>query len=462
MKKLLLALCLMLLCPVAFALTPSYSNFDIWYFSINGITIKINTNNVALQSSISLLSSNVTLNTSNISLLSSNVTLNTSNISLLSSNVTLLQSQQPIFDTFYFTVSGNNVKINTNNVATQNYVVGYVQSNNSNIENWVQSQQYISALQTNVVFSSQQITLFSTNALAFSGSNYIGSFPQLYDWNLDVPIVGGGGMVLGTNQFEQVMVSTNGGTNYFLASNGFITTNQVSVSIVGEAGGIGSLTIFGVDHPELLGKTNGFFGQRIQFGNPVNANDAATKGYVDSALHVLSPPVQMAGSWLLNSYTTNGINHVSYEAFNTAILDMASSASYVHIDSFARDSTGTNVILHLAITNLIPGWFVESTTNLNAPIIWTTTSNYTTATNGSDLVLTIPIDLNTQCRFFRIRTAAVTTISINAILYLTARTITNSTDSTFNLGAGVVCADNNYIYRSVGTNQWKRTPFSTW
>jgi hypothetical protein len=42
------------------------------------------------------------------------------------------------------------------------------------------------------------------------------------------------------------------------------------------------------------------------------------------------------------------------------------------------------------------------------------------------------------------------------------RTITNAGDSTFGVGAGVVCLDTNYLYVSVATNAWKRAALSSW
>jgi len=55
-----------------------------------------------------------------------------------------------------------------------------------------------------------------------------------------------------------------------------------------------------------------------------------------------------------------------------------------------------------------------------------------------------------------------TTTTISSVFALLPRTVTNSTDSTFGLGAGVVCVDTNYVYVSVATNRWKRAALSAW
>jgi len=53
------------------------------------------------------------------------------------------------------------------------------------------------------------------------------------------------------------------------------------------------VTLYGVDHYELLGVTNSYFGEYQQFNEPQNASDAATKNYVDVAVANALP-----GNWL--------------------------------------------------------------------------------------------------------------------------------------------------------------------
>ena len=53
-------------------------------------------------------------------------------------------------------------------------------------------------------------------------------------------------------------------------------------------------------------------------------------------------------------------------------------------------------------------------------------------------------------------------VTLNEVLQLTPRTITNSNDSTWGKGAGLVCVDSNYVYISVGTNAWKRATLEAW
>ena len=53
-------------------------------------------------------------------------------------------------------------------------------------------------------------------------------------------------------------------------------------------------------------------------------------------------------------------------------------------------------------------------------------------------------------------------VTLNEVLQLTPRTITNSNDSTWGKGAGLICVDANYIYISTGTNTWKRATLEAW
>lgn len=50
----------------------------------------------------------------------------------------------------------------------------------------------------------------------------------------------------------------------------------------------------------------------------------------------------------------------------------------------------------------------------------------------------------------------------NGVFEYNLQTITNSTDSTFGYGAGLMLWDTNYVYVSVGTNLWKRTALTAW
>jgi hypothetical protein len=294
-------------------------------------------------------------------------------------------------------------------IILSNGVVGWVQGQqyvspsvlvvlSNGVVGWVNSQQYVSALQTNVVLSSKQITLFTTNAFVFSGSNYVGRFEQLYSWTLTTPWVGGGGLSLPTNQTEDVWVSESGTNGWYLATNGIPIFTNVSVAIVGAAGGFGSCILYGLDHPEVFGRTNSADGQQwLIKGSPI-----ASLADIAATVHVLHPPVQLAGSWLFDSQAPTTTNMtVSFTLFSEPIFQLLGSADGVHIDSATR--AGTNCLLLVNQTNLVTGWLVEQCTNLAAPVIWKLFTNYTQTTNSGVLTLTVPLNLALPAQFFLIR-----------------------------------------------------------
>jgi hypothetical protein len=320
---------------------------------------------------------------------------------------------------------------------------------------WVNSRAYVSSLQTNVVLSSSRITIYTTNTFVFSGSNYVGRFAQLYDWTVTTPShvpVGFDGPCPATNQYEGVWCSYTGTNGWFLATNGFVTSTNVSVSIVGAAGGYGSVTLFGLDHPELYGRTNSFDGQNWL----VNGSPIASQADIAATVHVLSPPVQLAGNWLFDSSAPTTTNEtVSFTAYNTPIFQLLAISSGVHLDNFYLTTTNTFFAgIDVAQTNLLSGWILEQCTNLAPPVVWNTFTNFTTTTNAGELTLIVPHDANIPAAFFRIRGAADISATFNAPLVVNgsltasnyvggAAGLTNANPLTlFSAGAATVLGSN--------------------
>ncbi|MGA2787649.1 MAG: hypothetical protein ABSF60_08980 [Verrucomicrobiota bacterium] len=327
---------------------------------------------------------------------------------------------------------------------------------------WIHDQQYISALQTNVVMSSHRYTIFSTNAFVMSGSNYIGRFPQLFDWTLMAPSVEiPGSMGLTTLLPEALWGSYDGTNGWFPLPDNFVCWSNISLSVVGtNTTGIGGVTIYGLDHPELYGNVISFDGQTWL----ANGKKVATQDDISQAVHALTPPVQMAGAWVLDSQATNG-ETVTWYNHNMAIFTMTGYAAGIPMANGGLDGTHTNLLIMTPVTNLVTGWLLETCTNLNAPVIWQTALGYTMTTNTGVVTFTAPMNFALQCQFFRLRNAATQSASFSIpvampALLLTPGTITNSTDPA--AGAGLVCIDTNFVYVSVGTNRWKRASLSSW
>ncbi len=319
-------------------------------------------------------------------------------------------------------------------------------------------------LHTNQILSSQQLIAYSNTNIVWGTSNYLTrSANGVYSWFLQGGQLGGSGLTAGTNVFIQLCGSYTGTNAWFVLTNGFTTTNAISLSTSGAGGGLGNCTVYYLDHPELLGKTNGFFGQIMQFPAPKNPSDAATKGYVDIAIANVSN-----GNWIGN-LDSNATWHFTYSWNNFEIADLASYLTYIPITNLFVDGTATNVALQIMQTNLTNGFTIQSSTNLSITAGFTLFTNYTLSTNTGVVTFTIPINFNEGQRFWRAvsgSSASVTFFTPVTMPYanLVSNTITHSTNSTLGYGAGLITCDTNYIYVSVATNTWRRVaiPTNTW
>jgi len=267
----------------------------------------------------------------------------------------------------------------------------------------------------NLVQSSYLVTLTNINPLTFTGSNYIGQFSQFFSFALGTPLLGGGGMAPPTNQFEQVWLSYNGTAWFALTNAGGAAWlsgqpaifQNVRVAVVGAAGNAGSLVINGLNATNLWNHTNSLVGQVTLVSVPVNPADAASKQYVDAHAGTVSP-------WV-GSVDTNAVTHCSYGFNGLTLADLAATVDWIRIDGLAADGTGTNLMLTISQTNLVPGWAIRSATNLLTPMgNWLVYTNYTVATNSGELSFTIPINFTLPAQFFLAEGTGSNWVSVNA------------------------------------------------
>jgi hypothetical protein len=179
------------------------------------------------------------------------------------------------------------------------------------------------------------------------------------------------------------------------------------------------------------------FGQSFAFANPVLSTDPVTLGYLNSyAVNLLSPNVQISGAWSMVSTNIGGTNHLWFNGYSVTAMDLASVIQYVRIDSIALDATKTNVVLNIAVSNYIAGSFIETTTNLAAPQIWTTVTNYNSGTNSGEISFTNQIVTVTGAQFWRARGNAKTTVTVTPALGLAGGVWSAGSDLPVSIGAG--------------------------
>lgn len=296
---------------------------------------------------------------------------------------------------------------------------------------------------TNVMLSSYRYISYSTNNITWSTSNFLARVDGLLDFNYDFGTLGAGGLSPGTNVDGALYGSYDGSTAWFELTNGFTTTNTISVSASGAGGGVGFATLYNIDHPELAGRTNyfdlQFVGSQV---SPTYGWQFVNKSYVDTAVANVRD-----GNWV--SYTDmNQWFHFYYSRDNNIIFDMASQSLYAPINGFSR--SGTNLLMTVTQTNIANGYTVLSSTNLALGSAgFLTFTNYTAATNTGIVTFTIPISFSDPALFFRVRISSSSSSSafyvpvtfnlpliVNSNAWASAyQAITNSANMSFGLAS---------------------------
>jgi hypothetical protein len=99
---------------------------------------------------------------------------------------------------------------------------------------------------TNHVLSSRQVTTYSTNNITWATSNFLARVTGLYSWSVNFGQLGGGGLTPATNVDGDLFGSLNGSNGWFTITNGYRTTNDISVAAVGAGGGLGNATLYSI------------------------------------------------------------------------------------------------------------------------------------------------------------------------------------------------------------------------
>lgn len=124
----------------------------------------------------------------------------------------------------------------------------------------------------------------------------------------------------------------------------------------------------------------------------------------------------------------------------------------------SAEVSGTNWMLSIPTNGLgsTPRLLTAPATN---QLSWTYATNQAGVT-GTNYVFTWPTNGSVGLYKAVVEPDFPGVIRLTDLLKLFPRTVTNSTDTTWGNGSGLVCVDSNYVYISVWTNLWKRVALS--
>jgi len=333
--------------------------------------------------------------------------------------------------------------------------------------------------QTNAMLNSQRVAAWSTNGISLAAGAT----------NAPVWVTNLAGVtytaILGTPQLlfsydgsnyvaGSVTLITNTRVRVMFYSGSAIATNSFDLTAIPMPGAVTNVTYWRLARPDLFGCTNALYGEKLVLGEPKSPSEAATKNYVDTTFATTRwwSAIQDVQ---LNAYTLHynvgwteyvggnqgTVLHWSFLNKDAFTVNYTPATTVTNTLTAAVDGTGTNVVVSV-LTNGISSSVRLMFSHTVSPLNWQLSDSAPTLT-GNAWVFTVPFPWQDAgfCTA-TIPSSNPGVIALNTVLQLTPRTITNATSTTWGYGSGIVCADTNYVYVSVGTNSWKRAALSAW
>jgi hypothetical protein len=347
------------------------------------------------------------------------------------------------------------IKLNNND----NFLQGEVVTINQTLSN-----------STGWVLNSPKIILHTTNSFTtpYLGTNTICTVSNFADLTY--------GLAAGQPTIEY---STDG-TNWTLSQS--VTTNRVTIRVrstmVPSFGGvpadplITNVVVWGLGRVSLFGKTNAVYGQSLRVGPPVDIDDAVSWRTV-SNLWASTPWMSAQGEMQLNGYglhmTTTldqvaDTNTIRWRYLGAEMFSVQGAPVALGVISNISIENGTNLVFNIG-TNSTGVPVLQFTPSLN-PVMWSWVTNFSTSyPYSTNRLWTLKTAMPTNSvGFYRVAysQAGQSRVWVGGLLALSPRTVTNSTDTTWGNGPGLVCVDSNYLYVAVATNKWKRVSLTTW
>ena len=326
--------------------------------------------------------------------------------------------------------------------------------------------------QTNALLNSGKFLAYTTNSVTLS-------IDVGYRWVFPATFTNFNSLAYDSVGVFQVNWSTNGGTNWSTGTPGprlgnlmlsflVVQTPSFSVPVTPV---ITNIEVYCMTRPDLFGITNTLYGQSTRVAAPVNDSDAATKWYVDAqvaavnfmaegGVYLVGSPLNLSEQWVLRA----GSNSVALKYLGMDVVSV--------VNPTLNYATCTSIML--SNTTVCVEVWTNGVTSAPAPqwshdlghVAWSSIPTFTStypAAVGTNYVLSFEMP-HPDRAFIAVGfgSATPTVATLAGVLATSPRTITNSTQTTWGSGSGLICWDSNYVYISVGTNLWKRAVLSTW
>lgn len=357
---------------------------------------------------------------------------------------------------------------------------------------------------TNSVLNSYRVPAIASNSVTITAgqTNYVGWVTNLAGVSYTVT-VGSPKLVFsydGTNWSDgDVLLVTNTRVRIAFGS-GTKSQGDPPVQVPAD-GGMTNLVVYRMVRPDLFGRTNAIYGEHLFAGTPTDPSDVVPKEYVDGLfsktawwsaeadVQMNSHTLQLSPNWAWGVETPNtNSDLVALRFFGQNLLSVETKPpSLGNINDIWVGAAASNICV-MVTTNGVTAAPALEFTHLLSPLNWSwiglSSSTYPTVTNhvhvwhnfdqdmnplpdtystnyGFQLSFTMPqLDQGYVRVGFASSDPAV--MMFNGLGIVGSRTITNATGTTWGRGAGLFCADSNYVYISVGSNAWKRAALSTW
>lgn len=234
---------------------------------------------------------------------------------------------------------------------------------------------------SNAIENSQQILAYRTNKV-FGASNYLARINGLYKFSY-FPGDDGGNPPMNVPYI--LRGSYNGSNSWFTITNGFWTTNTLTVVSTNAAGTPGSAVLYSFQNWPALGRINEIRGQRIRVDAPTNNDEVATKYSSETfALNV-------AANNFLTYTATNGEREYYYGPGGVKIFGMKQSVPiYCTSSNTIFSADASNWLLSIPVTNFVSGWQLQFSPDIALDNGFNLFTNYTLTTNTGWATFTIP------------------------------------------------------------------------